>query len=133
MRHLLPRSALSAAVILAVATSTVAVGPVVVADPVEAATSLTSEVNPFVGTQDNGGVHSNSGVPNHAYALVVDGGTYNGQAIAGLGLDKAAAIWWRAQTAYLTPQSNFIDAANAFEQSCVDLVGAPINQLTTAT
>ena len=28
---------------------------------------------------DAGGVHSNSGVPNHAYALVVDGGTFNGQ------------------------------------------------------
>lgn len=80
---------------------------------------------------DAGGVHSNSGVPNHAYALVVDGGTYNGQTVTGLGLDKAAAIWWRAQTAYLTPQSNFIDAANAFEQSCVDLVGQPINKLTT--
>lgn len=81
---------------------------------------------------DAGGVHSNSGVPNHAYALVVDGGEFNGQAVTGLGLDKAAAIWWRAQTAYLTPQSNFIDAANAFEQSCVDLVGQPINKLTTA-
>ncbi|WP_416958033.1 M4 family metallopeptidase [Nocardioides sp. T5] len=80
---------------------------------------------------DAGGVHSNSGVPNHAYALVVDGGTDNGQTVTGLGLDKAAAIWWRAQTAYLTPQSNFIDAANAFEQSCVDLVGQPINKLTT--
>lgn len=81
---------------------------------------------------DAGGVHSNSGVPNHAYALVVDGGTYNGQTIEALGIDKAAAIWWRAQTAYLTPQSNFIDAANAFEQSCTDLVGQPINKLTTA-
>jgi Zn-dependent metalloprotease len=81
---------------------------------------------------DAGGVHSNSGVPNHAYALVVDGGSFNGQSVTGLGLDKAAAIWWRAQTAYLTPQSNFIDAANAFEQSCVDLVGQPINKLTTA-
>ena len=80
---------------------------------------------------DAGGVHSNSGVPNHAYALVVDGGTYNDQTVTGLGLDKAAAIWWRAQTAYLTPQSNFVDAANAFEQSCADLVGQPINQLTT--
>ena len=57
---------------------------------------------------------------------------FNGQTVTGLGLDKAAAIWWRAQTAYLTPQSNFIDAANAFEQSCVDLVGQPINKLTTA-
>lgn len=81
---------------------------------------------------DAGGVHSNSGVPNHAYALVVDGGTFNGQSVTGLGLDKAAAIWWRAQTAYLTPQSNFTDAANAFEQSCADLVGQPINKLTTA-
>ncbi len=81
---------------------------------------------------DAGGVHSNSGVPNHAYALVVDGGEFNGQAVSGLGLDKAAAIWWRAQTAYLTPQSNFIDAATAFEQSCADLVGQPINKLTTA-
>ena len=81
---------------------------------------------------DAGGVHSNSGVPNHAYALVVDGGAYNGQTVTALGLDKAAAIWWRAQTAYLTPQSNFIDAADALESSCADLVGAPIKQLTTA-
>ena len=57
---------------------------------------------------------------------------YNGQTVTGLGLDKAAAIWWRAQTAYLTPQSDFIDAADALEQSCADLVGQPINQLTTA-
>ncbi len=80
---------------------------------------------------DAGGVHSNSGVPNHTYALLVDGGTYNGQSVTGLGLDKAAAIWWRAQSAYLTPQSNFSDAADAFEQSCTDLVGAPIKKLTT--
>ena len=39
---------------------------------------------------DNGGVHTNSGVPNHAYALTVDGGTYNGQTINGIGLTKAA-------------------------------------------
>ena len=30
---------------------------------------------------DAGGVHGNSGVPNHAYALVVDGGTFNGQTV----------------------------------------------------
>src|SRR5262249_33730160 len=28
-------------------------------------------------SSDVGGVHTNSGVPNHAYALMVDGGTYN--------------------------------------------------------
>ncbi len=82
---------------------------------------------------DNGGVHGNSGVPNHAYALAVDGGEYNGQTIEGLGLDKAANIWWRAQTAYLTPGSDFIDAADGLEQSCTDLVGMPINQVSTET
>ncbi|MCO6439034.1 MAG: M4 family metallopeptidase [Phycisphaerae bacterium] len=32
---------------------------------------------------DQGGVHTNSGVPNHGFALLVDGGTYNGQTISG--------------------------------------------------
>ena len=80
---------------------------------------------------DSGGVHSNSGVPNHAYALTVDGGTFNGETITGIGLDKAANIWWRAQSAYLTPSSDFTTAADALEASCADLVGAPISVLTT--
>ena len=46
---------------------------------------------------DSGGVHSNSGVVNHGYALLVDGGTYNGVDVNGIGLDKAANIYWRAQ------------------------------------
>jgi Zn-dependent metalloprotease len=79
---------------------------------------------------DAGGVHSNSGVPNHAFALVVDGGTFNGQTIAPLGLDKAGAIWWRTQANYLTPVSDFVAAADGLEQSCADLVGQPINKLT---
>lgn len=80
---------------------------------------------------DSGGVHGNSGVPNHAYALMVDGGTFNGQTIAALGLDQAANVWWRAQSSYLTPSSNFVDAADALEQSCTDLVGEDINVVTT--
>ena len=36
-------------------------------------------------TDDDGGVHSNSGVVNHSYALLVDGGTYNGVSVTGLG------------------------------------------------
>ena len=34
------------------------------------------------GADDNMGVHTNSGVPNHAFALIVDGGTYNGRTVA---------------------------------------------------
>lgn len=80
---------------------------------------------------DSGGVHSNSGVPNRAYALVVDGVATEGQTAPGIGLDKAAAIWWRAQSTYLTPTSKFADAADAWEQSCADLVGKPIFELST--
>ena len=72
---------------------------------------------------DNGGVHYNSGVPNHAYALMVDGGTYNGFTIAGIGLTKAGKIQYRALSAYLTPLATLGDAYNALQQSCADLIG----------
>ena len=54
-------------------------------------------------TTDGGGVHSNSGVPNHGYALLVDGGTYNSQTVTAIGLVKAAHIYWRAQSVYQVP------------------------------
>lgn len=72
---------------------------------------------------DAGGVHTNSGVPNHAFALMVDGGTYNNTVITGIGLTKAAKIQYRALTAYLTSGSGFLDDYNALNQSCTDLVG----------
>jgi Zn-dependent metalloprotease len=81
-------------------------------------------------TADHGGVHGNSGVPNHAYALAVDGGTYNGVTINGVGIDKAANIWWRTQSAYLTPTSDFTDLADGLAASCADLMGQPINKVT---
>ena len=55
---------------------------------------------------DSGGVHSNSGVPNHAFALMVDGGSYNGRTVTGIGLTKAAKIQYRALTTYLTSGSD---------------------------
>jgi cysteine-rich repeat protein len=72
---------------------------------------------------DNGGVHFNSGVPNHAFALMVDGGSYNGFNITGIGLTKAGKIQYRALTQYLTSNSTFLDDYNALNQSCQDLIG----------
>ncbi|HUP24742.1 MAG TPA: M4 family metallopeptidase [Thermoanaerobaculia bacterium] len=72
---------------------------------------------------DGGGLHSNSGVPNHAYALMVDGGTYNGRTVTGIGLDKAGRIHYRALTEYLLSASDFLDHDQALRQSCSDLVG----------
>ena len=85
----------------------------------------------FCDTGDSGGVHINSGVPNHAYALLVDGGIFNGQAINGIGLTKAAHIYWRGQTIYQSNTSNFVDHADALAQSCQDLIGASISELST--
>ena len=82
-------------------------------------------------TADSGGVHGNSGVPNHVYALMVDGGMYNGQAITAIGLTKAAHIHYRAQSVYLGPASDFADHADALEQSCSDLTGVNLADLRT--
>jgi Zn-dependent metalloprotease len=80
---------------------------------------------------DNGGVHTNSGVPNHAFSLLVDGGTFNGVSVRGIGLDKAAHIFWRAQSAYLTPTSDFADFADSLDAACRDKVGDRITAMST--
>ena len=72
---------------------------------------------------DGGGVHTNSGVPNHAFALMTDGGSFNGYTITGIGLTKAGKIQYRALTRYLALGSDFLDNYNALKQSCTDLVG----------
>ena len=80
---------------------------------------------------DSGGVHSNSGVVNHSYALLVDGGTYNGQTINALGFTKSAHLYWQTQTEYLFPAANFTDLADGLEASCVDLTGRALTNLST--
>jgi bacillolysin len=72
---------------------------------------------------DSGGVHRNSGIPNHAFALMSDGGVYNGQNVSGIGTAKAARIQYRALTQYLVSASDFLDNYNALQQACSDLVG----------
>jgi Zn-dependent metalloprotease len=84
----------------------------------------------FCTADDGGGVHFNSGIPNHAFALLAEGGTYNGQTIGAIGLTKAAHIYYRAASEYQVPQSDFADHADALEYSCADLIGQPLNALT---
>ena len=79
---------------------------------------------------DSGGVHINSGVPNHAYALMVDGGTYNGQTITGIGLTKAGKIQYRTLTTYLVSTADFPANYTAVQQACADLIG--IADITSA-
>ncbi|MGH9201629.1 MAG: M4 family metallopeptidase, partial [Vicinamibacterales bacterium] len=77
----------------------------------------------YLGTGDGGGVHTNSGVNNKAAFLMVDGGTFNGHTITGLGILKSAKIYYEAQTNLLTSGSDYGDLYNALFQACNNLIG----------
>lgn len=59
----------------------------------------------YRGKQDNGGVHINSGIPNHAFYLAAT-------AIGGYAWEKAGKIWYVALRDVIRPRSNFKNAAN---------------------
>lgn len=82
-------------------------------------------------SDDSGGVHSNSGVVNRTYAILVDG--IDGSGTSGIGLDKAARLFWHTQTNYLTPSSYFPDLADGLEASCKDLQGIDFEKVTLGT
>ncbi|MCB1045664.1 MAG: M4 family metallopeptidase [Calditrichaeota bacterium] len=72
---------------------------------------------------DSGGVHSGSGIPNHAFAILVDGKDYNGYSVSGIGTIKAGAIWYQTLAWYLVPSSDFEDAYLAFNLAGSSLLG----------
>lgn len=79
-------------------------------------------------SSDNGGVHTNSGVQNYWYYLLVNGGSGtndNGDdfQVDSLGFEKATAIAFRNNTTYLTPSSQYYDARLGALQSARDLFG----------
>ena len=69
------------------------------------------------GGDDNGGVHTNSGIPNKVFYLLVEGGEHYGINIDPLDQDWetslaiAAEIVFIWNTQYLTPEDNFITAS----------------------
>src|SRR5690242_10711705 len=65
---------------------------------------------------DNGGVHINSGIPNHAFYLVAT-------EIGGHAWEKAGKIWYGALTKHLKPDSQFRDAADATVAVAEELFG----------
>ncbi|HEU4329272.1 MAG TPA: M4 family metallopeptidase [Roseiflexaceae bacterium] len=81
---------------------------------------------------DSGGVHTNSGVNNKAAYLMVDGGTFNGQTITGLGASKVGAIYYTLQTAFLTSASDYRDLYVALPAACRVLASAGSKGITAA-
>jgi len=88
----------------------------------------------YTGTADHGGVHTNSGIANLAYYLMVMGGTHpRGKtsvvvpaldATPTISINKASKIWYRALTTYMTSSTTFAAARTATAQAATDLYGA---------
>jgi thermolysin len=72
---------------------------------------------------DNGGVHSNSGIPNKAAYLLTSGGTFHSVAVTGIGYTKTEQIYYRAMQHYLTIYSDFPDARSSLYAACQDKIG----------
>jgi bacillolysin len=75
------------------------------------------------GSEDNGGVHTNSGVGNKVAYLMVDGDTFNGRTVSGIGITKVAKIYYEVQTHLLTSAGDYKDLYNSLQQACTNLVG----------
>ncbi|MEY8759629.1 M4 family metallopeptidase [Chryseobacterium tongliaoense] len=74
------------------------------------------------------GVHTNSGVINYWFYLLVMGGTGtndigNSFNVTGIGFEKAAKIAYRLETSYLTANSNYTNAMTYGIQAAKDLFG----------
>ncbi len=67
----------------------------------------------YTGEQDNGGVHTNSGIINYAYYKIAEAISKN----------KAEKLFYRALSVYMTKSSQFIDCRLAFEQAAKDIFG----------
>lgn len=73
----------------------------------------------YFGSEDNGGVHINSGIPNHAFYLFSSDNR--------AGVEIAEAVYFKALRDYLTASSNFKALRRAIGQSILDLYGNDAN------
>ena len=90
-----------------------------------------------INSHDNGGVHTNSGVQNHWFYLLSEGGSGENDdgvsfQVTGIGLDDASAIAYRNLTHYLLPDSRYVDAATYSIQAAEDLFGEDSQQALSA-
>ncbi len=83
----------------------------------------------YTGPQDNGGVHINSGIPNHAFYLAIEGGQnrVSGRAVPGVGAanrEQIERVFHRAFVFMLPANATFSVARAATIQAARDLYGS---------
>lgn len=78
-------------------------------------------------SNDQCGVHTNSGIANLFYFLVSQGGTHprgtTSVVVPAIGITKARAIWYRALVSYMTSGETFANARTHTAQAAADLYG----------
>jgi len=65
-------------------------------------------------TSDNGGVHTNSAIPNRVAYLISAGGVHNGYPVTAIGEAKTERLWYHVLNHGLWWSSQFADARDAF-------------------
>jgi bacillolysin len=85
-------------------------------------------------SSDNYGVHTNSGVGNFMFYLLVKGGggtndIGSSYSVTGIGLSKADQIIYRTETVYLTSTSNYAAWRTACINAATDLYGSTSNEV----
>jgi thermolysin len=83
----------------------------------------------YTGREDNGGVHINSGIPNHAFYLAIEGGTNrtSGLSVQGVGAgnrEQIEKVFYRAFTQMMPSNASFAVARAATIQAARDLNGS---------
>ncbi|MFY0522136.1 M4 family metallopeptidase [Archangium gephyra] len=91
----------------------------------------------YTGTSDNGGVHWNSGIANLAFKLLSTGGTHprnvTTTAVTGIGVQKAGAIFYRANRDLFTASTTFAQAKAYTETAAEQLYGVGAAEKTSVT
>lgn len=77
----------------------------------------------YTGSQDNGGVHINSGIANKQAYLMIAGGTFRGVTVQAVGRSVTEKVWYRALTQYFTQSTNFAGARQGTLSAAADLYG----------
>jgi Zn-dependent metalloprotease len=76
-------------------------------------------------------VHLSSGLANHVFYLMSEGGPHasTGELVTAIGRDKAEQVFYRALSAYMTPDTDFAGAKTATMDAAMDLYGSETAQL----
>ena len=96
-------------------------------DPVSDGNSTDHYSTRYMGTEDNGGVHLNSGIANLQFYLLSEGGVHprrpGEREVVGIGIEKAGQVFYRSLANYMNENTDFAMARVVSEQAAADLYG----------